>query len=120
LYKAAFDRKPDAEGLGYWIGVLDQGNINTKDVAQGFLNSPEFIKLYGANSADTAFINKLYQFVLHRTPDAEGYKYWGDVLGASPSARAEVLRFFSNSAENVDQVASLVANGIQYKEFVAT
>ena len=120
LYKAAFDRAPDATGLGYWISALDQGNVNTKDVAQGFLNSPEFIKLYGANSADSAFISKLYQFVLHRTPDAQGYKYWGDILSASPTARADVLSFFSNSGENIDQVASLVANGIQYKEFVAT
>lgn len=49
LYQAAFNRKPDVAGLGYWINALDQGLDITKDVATFFVSSNEFVAKYGAN-----------------------------------------------------------------------
>lgn len=117
LYKAAFDRAPDVEGLGYWMHTLDQGADLANDVANGFLNSKEFQDLYGANTTTATFIDNLYKNVLHRKPDAEGYAYWESTLGAGVS-RASILTNFSDSNENIDQVASLVGNGIAYVEYV--
>uniref|UniRef100_UPI0037C0EC32 DUF4214 domain-containing protein n=1 Tax=Flavobacterium sp. TaxID=239 RepID=UPI0037C0EC32 len=113
LYKAAFDRTPDAEGLGFWIASLDSG-VNLTTAAQGFINSAEFKVMYGANATDEHFVTLLYNHVLHRAPEGAGYQFWLDSLDAGAS-RAQVLKDFSESTENIDQTASLIANGIQYE-----
>jgi hypothetical protein len=118
LYKAAFDRTPDSAGLGFWIKKLDDGSSTLINAAQGFINSVEFINLNGVNSSNTTFVTNLYKHVLQRTPDAGGYQYWENYLGTNPTARAQVLAEFSSSAENVTQVANLIANGISYTQFV--
>ena len=119
LYKAAFDRTPDEVGLGYWIKTLDSGTNTLLKVSQGFINSPEFIKLNGVASSNAIFITNLYKFVLKRTPDAAGYQYWDTLLGNNnASARAYVLVDFANSPENIAQVANLIANGISYTEYI--
>ena len=42
LYKAAFNRFPDSEGLNYWISKNRSGENNFKQTAKSFLNSVEF------------------------------------------------------------------------------
>jgi hypothetical protein len=118
LYKAAFDRQPDSDGLGYWMHTLDQGANLANDVASGFLASKEFQDLYGSNTTTSTFIANLYQNVLHRTPDAEGASYWAKTIDSGVS-RASILTNFSESNENIDQVATLVGNGISYTEYLA-
>jgi hypothetical protein len=117
LYKAAFGRQPDSGGLGYWMHNLDKGADLAKDVASGFINSKEFQSLYGENTSNATFIANLYQNVLKRTPDADGYAYWDKTL-LSGANRANILTNFSDSNENIEQVSSLVANGIAYTEYV--
>lgn len=113
LYKAAFDRMPDVEGLGYWISEMDAGKSLAK-VAASFIQSPEFLAMYGAQSSDTHFIDLLYQHVLHRAPDQSGYDYWlSDLAAGQP--RASVLALFSESPENLKQTEVLIANGIAYE-----
>jgi hypothetical protein len=116
LYRAAFDREPDTDGLGYWINALDEGADLASNVAAGFINSQEFQELYGVNSTVDTFITRLYQNVLDRLPDAEGFAYWRDVIN-SGTDRSQILVGFSDSGENIAQVADLVANGILYTEF---
>lgn len=118
LYKAAFDRIPDPVGLGYWVKTLDDGTNTLLKAAQGFINSPEFVKLNGVDSSNALFITNLYKFVLQRTPDAAGYQYWDSLLSNNPGARPYILMDFANSPENIAQVASLIANGISYTKFV--
>lgn len=118
LYKAAFDRIPDPVGLGYWVKTLDDGTNTLLKAAQGFINSPEFVRLNGVDSSNALFITNLYKFVLQRTPDAAGYQYWDSLLANNPSARPYILIDFANSPENIAQVASLIANGISYTKFV--
>ncbi|WP_396189471.1 DUF4214 domain-containing protein, partial [Flavobacterium sp.] len=113
LYKAAFDRTPDAEGLGFWIASLDSG-ASLASAAQGFINSAEFKAMYGENATDEHFVTLLYNHVLHRAPEGAGYQFWLDSLDVGAS-RAQVLKDFSESTENINQTASLIANGIQYE-----
>ena len=113
IYKAAFDRAPDADGLGFWINALDNGASLTS-VAQGFINSVEFTNMYGANPTDQHFVTELYNHVLHRAPEGAGYQFWLDSLSAGVS-RAQVLADFSESTENINQTDPLIANGIQYQ-----
>jgi len=112
LYKAAFDRTPDLPGLGFQIEQLDSG-LSLVDVANGFINSPEFQADYGANPSDREFVQLLYENVLDRQPDASGYDFYISAMQDGLS-RAQVLVGFSNSPENIQNVASLVADGIRY------
>lgn len=112
VYQAAFDRKPDLGGLGFWIHAMDSG-ASVREVAQGFISSREFASLYGANPTDTDFITKLYANVLHREPDAGGAAFWQTALNAGET-RAGVLAQFSESAENQAQVIGSIQEGIVF------
>jgi hypothetical protein len=117
LYQAALNRTPDRVGLGFWIDALDHG-VNLRSVARSFIDSSEFATLYGKAPSDAEFITLLYKNVLHRTPDADGYKYWTDELRAGAD-RAGVLEGFSESKENVAQLVGTIGNGFEYTQYVA-
>jgi len=112
LYQAAFDRKPDAAGVGYWIYQLDR-DTTLKQAANFFIESKEFGDIYGTNLSANGFITALYQNVLHRTPDQAGFDYWNQVM-ANGAERADLLRDFSESTENVAQVVGVIENGFAY------
>ena len=118
LYQAAFNRTPDQGGLINWIGQLDNGTAIVS-VANAFINSAEFVKAYGNNLSNSALVNALYANVLDRAPDASGAAFWSAILekSSSSTARAEVLVNFSESAENISNVAALIAKGIPVGDY---
>ena len=117
LYKAAFNRTPDASGLGFWIDQMDTG-MSYSNVAKNFVNSAEFKDAFGGSSPTVnTLVTKLYNNALSRTPDAGGLAFWQEKLTTGWST-ADVLGYFSTSAENVTNVTPLIANGIQYQQFV--
>jgi len=118
LYQAAFNRHPDTPGVGYWIAQLDKGANLVTDVAQAFINSPEFISLYGANPSVSNYVNLLYQNVLHRAGETGGVNYWNGQLNNNIFSRAQVLEYFAASPENVAAVAPDIAHGIAYQQWV--
>ena len=98
LYLAALGRGADGAGLLFHSRALLAGASLVDDAAT-FVGSAEFTRLYGANQSNAAFVNTLYQNVLHRGADAGGAKTWNDAL-AGGASRAQVLLGFSESAEN--------------------
>jgi hypothetical protein len=112
IYQAAFDRKPDLGGLGYWISTID-GGATLQQVAASFISSPEFTSKYG-NLDNAHFANQLYLNVLHRDPDPGGLAFWQGVLDHGSSTRADVLAGFSESAENQANVIGSIQGGIAY------
>jgi hypothetical protein len=112
LYQAAFNRKPDAGGVGFWLDQLDHG-LTLLKMAQFFLDSPESVRTYGALD-NTAFVKVMYQNVLHRAPDAEGLKFYLDGFDAGAFTRAQALQGFSESAENQAAVIGSITNGVEY------
>ena len=118
LYQAAFDRKPDLVGLGYWINDMDKGSSLTQ-VAAGFFQSPEFQKLYGTAPSNATLVGNFYQNVLHRAPDQVGYDYWLNQLNTGKISAAGVLASFCDSPENQALVASSIQNGIDYTLWLA-
>lgn len=115
LYTAAFGRTPDGGGLGYWLQVAERG-ADIGDMARGFIGSREFGDLYGAAPDDAAFVDALYDNVLHREGEKEGVDYWMGRL-AHGADRGDVLAAFSESAENVQQAVALIGNGIVYTPY---
>jgi len=110
-------RAPDVEGLGYWIKGLDQGASLTS-VAQGFLDSAEYIQAHGTAFTNAEYVTQLYELVLQRNPDAAGEQYWLEQLGNNTS-RAQVLLGFSESTESIGLKADLLAGGALYQDWIA-
>ncbi|MRX11535.1 DUF4214 domain-containing protein [Pseudoduganella sp. FT25W] len=115
VYQAAFNRAPDAAGLGYWISVMDHGG-SLLDVSKSFVSSKEFQDLYGAQPSNADIVGRYYQNVLHRTPDQAGFDYWVDAMKHGGTA-ADVLASFSQSAENIAALVGVMQNGVAYTAF---
>ena len=109
LYQAAFDRVPDKAGLGDWIEGMDRG-MGLSQVAKGFINSAEFKALYGNNPTNSEFVTLLYDNVLHRVPDTDGFNYWNNSL-SSGMTREQALIGFSESTENKVALMAFDMNG---------
>lgn len=120
VYQAAFDRKPDTIGLGFWIKALDN-QVSLEDVAASFLQSREFFDLYRASSQSMSaetFVTTLYANVLHRAYDKGGFDFWVDALSQKGVSKAAVLAAFSESVENQAQVIGTIDGGFSYAPFV--
>jgi hypothetical protein len=118
LYQAAFDRKPDVSGVGYWISHIDKG-MSLQDMAWNFINSPEFKNLYGATQSNSAFVSKLYENILNRPGDSGGINYWVGMLDRNEISRHYLVAEFSESAENQAQVVGSIQSGVEYTPFIA-
>jgi hypothetical protein len=118
LYKAAFNRAPDNGGMGYWLAQKDSGKDIVTSLAQGFVASKEFTDKYGTNPSNASYVDKLYQNVLGRAGESGGVAYWNQELDAGRMSKAAVLVQFATLAEGAANVASLIANGIPYTEYV--
>jgi FKBP-type peptidyl-prolyl cis-trans isomerase FkpA len=116
LYRAAFAREPDPAGLGYWIGVLDQG-ASLLGMADGFTASGEFKTLYANAKTNRDIVSQYYLNVLNRQGETAGLDYWTGVLDNKQDTLAGVLRNFSEGAENRNGTATAIAAGIRYIEY---
>ena len=116
LYQAAFDRLPDAAGLGYWVDRLDSGTTTLNAIAQSFLHSPEFVQTFGTEQtvSNSHFVELLYLHTLGRQYDQGGFDYWVERLDGGHTNRGDLLAFFSESDENVARVTPAVEDGIWF------
>ena len=112
IYQAAFDRKPDNDGLKYWINQIDNG-VSLSTVASAFQLSTEFQGMYGANPSNDQLITAMYSNVLHRAPDQGGYDYWKSQMNAGTVKKDSLLVNFSESAENQANVIGVIQYGIE-------
>lgn len=115
LYQAALGRTPDTAGLSFWMNALDHGT-SLDQIARDFVASAEFTGLYGANPSNVALVSAAYSNVLHRQPDAEGLAFWVDGINHGLSA-AGLLVQFSESAENLQNVAKVIGQGFAYTPY---
>lgn len=116
IYQAAFNRVPDAAGLGFWLYQLDHG-ASLREVATGFVNSAEFKALYGEAPTTAEIVDRLYQNVLHRAGEGNGVAFWRQVLDEGRDTVAGVLTGFSESAENVAALIGVADTGFTYAPF---
>ena len=100
VYNAAFNRFPDSDGLEYWIKKNSSGENTERQVAESFLASSEFKEKYGEDVSNEQYVKTLYQNILDREPDLEGYNYWVGQLNNGIEDRSELLLGFAESTEN--------------------
>lgn len=113
LYQAAFNRAPDAPGLGFWIDYLDKG-ASLQAAATGFFQSNEFKTLYGEHPAHADLINRFYENVLHRAPEQSGFDWWMNELSSGRQTPPSALVGFSESPENQAQLIGVIEKGMEY------
>ncbi|GGY00956.1 DUF4214 domain-containing protein [Massilia dura] len=111
LYEAAFDRAPDAAGIGFWLASMDRGE-GFAAVAQAFTDSPEYLRLYGALD-NAGFVERLYINALDRAYDSEGRDFWVAALNAGVT-RGDVVTGFSESPELQAKLIGVIGNGVDY------
>ena len=118
IYAAAFGRAPDEAGLIFWTDQLDSrtdGPPAAEDrefLASFFLTADEFTDLYGENPTDEEYIAAMYQNVLKRDPDQPGYEYWLDQMQNNGQGSDDILIFFCESDENVENTAPYLDDGV--------
>ena len=86
LYAGYFDRAPDPAGLQFWIDQIDAGR-DFATIAADFAKGAEAKALYPFLTVpDVAtaatFVTSVYANLFGRAPDAEGLKFWTDVITA--------------------------------------
>ena len=107
LYDAAFARAPDLGGLEFYARDYTTAGA----VMKSFFGSSEWLAASNAGLSDSAFLEKMYQQVLHRGPDKPGFAFWLNALAGKdgpPMTRQAFLTEFALSAEHR---AMLVAGG---------
>ncbi|MHB1275596.1 MAG: DUF4214 domain-containing protein [Candidatus Humimicrobiaceae bacterium] len=95
FYQQCLGRQPDAGGLSGWVNALLNHSITGATVANGFINSPEFVS---KNLSNDAYLLVMYKAFFDRGPDPQGYSDWMGQLN-SGSSRQFVLAGFVNSTE---------------------
>lgn len=115
LYKAAFNRTPDAAGLGFWIDAMQRG-ASLEQVAAGFVQSNEYKGVYGASPGSWEIVDRYYRNILGRAGEPAGIDFWKGVLDRSAASPAQVLAGFSESTENQVGVIGAIQSGVAYLE----
>src|SRR6185312_4888138 len=110
VYEATLGRAPDEEGLTNWVHALNGGS-SLQSVVDGFVGSQEFQADYG-NVDNAGFVTLLYHNVLHRDPDAGGLANWVGMLASGQDTRAQVVTGFSESQEDITELATPVQQGL--------
>lgn len=114
LYQAALDRRPDIDGLNYFVGDLTAGQ-SLQDIASSFYLSAEFRDQF-ESFGNSQYVNQLYQNVLGRAADEAGLEYWLTDIEVHDRSHSDVLVSFAQSEENRANAADWLA-GLHYSEY---
>jgi hypothetical protein len=129
LYVAFFNRIPDADGLGYWLGQARAG-VATNVIAESFYAAGvQYTSLTGFSSTMTNadFVNLVYRNVLGRKDgaDAGGLAYWTGELASGRATRGTLVNSILDSAHTFKgsatfgYVADLLDNKIAVAKQIA-
>ncbi len=100
-YREALLREADEDGLNSWCTVMLSGEESPKEIAKGFVFSPEVVD---SNLSDGDFIKLLYRLCMGREYDEVGFNGWSEVL-ANGGTREEVFWGFADSPEFEEIIA---------------
>lgn len=110
LYRASFGRTADDPGLSWNVSALEDRGLSFKELADAFLQSAEFAASYGTNVSVSDYVTLLYNNVLNRSPDEEGFNAWSSNINANLIDRTDALIGFSDSQENINAVVSDISS----------
>jgi len=100
LYNELLGREAAGSEINYWQKGLSAGTFSPSFMLSSFLLGQEGQKKYGSYD-DSKFIGFLYEFVLKREPDTEGYNAWLSMM-SSGAKRDEIINSFTSSQEFIN------------------
>jgi len=110
MYEVVLDRLMDLDGLTGWLAAAGTGS-SFGEIANGFLNSPEFMASFGELSNE-AFVTQLYSSAFNRNPDQTGFDTWLAGLNDGTLTRGEVAAAFAQSTEMANLFQSHLNDGV--------
>lgn len=90
LYIAYFNRAPDAVGLSFW-GTAFANGVTLEQSASFFIDQPETRATYPGSLTNTDFATAVYNNVLGRIPDQEGFDFWVNALNSGGVRRDQFI-----------------------------
>ena len=121
LYIAYFNRAPDAVGLAFWGNSFAKG-VNMQEMAAMFIDQDETRATYPDTMSNTELATAVYNNVLGRIPDAEGFDFWVNHLNSGNLGRDTfILEVLGGAkvAAGPDASASHIANLARDKQYLA-
>src|SRR5271166_2016024 len=116
LYRTAFGRPADPEGLANRVNQIQSG-VSLEVLAEEFAGSPEFQTRHGSSQKlDAAYLTSLYRYGLGREPDLEGLAYWL-AEGEKGATRAKTLAAFAGSDEAINRGVIPLVNSLFFSAF---
>ncbi|MEL6311289.1 MAG: DUF4214 domain-containing protein [Pseudomonadota bacterium] len=112
VYAASLARTPDEPGFNFWNDTANASNLSKAEIAEFFIDSPEFASLFDGEISDIDYISALYNTVLGRNADDDGFGFWLGVFESGEQSRADMLVFFVCSDEYRETYADDVDDGI--------
>ena len=94
LYDTVLQRKPDEDGLQYWVQRLESGAFSAADAVGHFFNSPEY---QHSGKTNEQIVRDCYSVMLNRTPDAEGFDYWTQRLAVGMTPQSILAGFVGSN-----------------------
>ena len=98
LYVGYFDRAADSGGLNYWVNYANAGG-SIVNIADSFAAGSEYASVYGGLS-HTPLIDKIYDNLFGRDPDAGGLAYWTAQLESGMSSGQLIVHIMSGAQGN--------------------
>jgi hypothetical protein len=98
VYLGILGRDAEHGGFRGWLGAVLAG-ASREQIVQGFLDSGEFQINFGGNLTNGQFVERMYNNVLLRSSDPEGFNGWVQVLNSGQLTRAQVALGFLDSTE---------------------
>jgi hypothetical protein len=96
------------------MAKLDQGLALEAMAAQLLSDSEGLLSLQTAQNQPQQFVQALYQQILGRSPDEEGFNWWLRMLEDRAYAAPSLLIAFTESLENQIEALALIGSGIAY------
>lgn len=90
LYIAYFNRAPDAIGLNFW-GTAFANGTSLEEMAALFAPQDETLETYPEGTSNEDFAFSVYQNVLGRDPDIDGFNFWVGHLDAGNVSRDQFI-----------------------------
>jgi hypothetical protein len=90
LYISYFNRAPDAIGLNFWITQFSNG-VEINEIARLFNTQDEVRSLYPEGTSNKDFVAKIYDNILGRTPDEDGFNFWVSALDSGAVPRDQFI-----------------------------
>lgn len=122
LYIAYFNRAPDALGLNFW-GTAFANGTTLHEMASEFIEQPETRLTYPEGLSNEDFATAVYDNVLGRTPDQDGYEFWVNALNSGGIGRDTFILGVldgAKAAPGPDATPEFIAQQLADREFLAT